>query len=137
MNSDFNVAVHALVYLDHKNTQLSSEELSENICTNPTRVRKVLGKLKQAGLVRTREGINGGYLLAKPAKEISLRDIREITDTTFVKAGWRSGDPDMECLVASGIADVMDGIYAELDQLCATRLSTVSILDIEQRIFGA
>ena len=31
MNSDFNVAVHALVYMEHKAVTLSSDELAENI----------------------------------------------------------------------------------------------------------
>lgn len=137
MNSDFNVAVHALVYLDHKHTWLSSEELANNICTNPARVRKVLGGLKRAGIISTREGINGGYMLAKPAEKISLKEVGEIIGTNFVKSGWRSGDPDMECLVASGIADVMEVIYGELDGLCKIRLSTISVFDIEQRLFGA
>ena len=37
MTSDYCVAVHALVYLNHKAKVLSSEELAENICTNPAR----------------------------------------------------------------------------------------------------
>ena len=39
MDSSFNLAVHALVCLSHSGRSLSSEELAENICTNPTRVR--------------------------------------------------------------------------------------------------
>ena len=34
MNSDFVVAVHALVYLKHKKAKISSEELAKNVCTN-------------------------------------------------------------------------------------------------------
>ena len=61
MNSAFCVAVHALVYLNHKARQLTSEELAENICTNPARVRKIMAVLKKAGLVETKEGSVGGY----------------------------------------------------------------------------
>ena len=63
MTSEFSIAAHALVYLYHKDTTLSSEQLAENICTNPARVRKVMAQLKRAGLVATKEGIDGGYLL--------------------------------------------------------------------------
>ena len=41
MDSSFNLAVHALVCLSHSGRSLSSEALAENICTNPTRVRRV------------------------------------------------------------------------------------------------
>ena len=55
MDSSFNLAVHALVCLSHSGRSLSSEALAENICTNPTRVRRVLAGLKKAGMVETRE----------------------------------------------------------------------------------
>ena len=60
MNGLFCVAIHALIYLDKRGEQLSSEELAANICTNPARVRKVMAKLKKAGLVATRSGRVGG-----------------------------------------------------------------------------
>ena len=63
MDSSFNLAVHALVCLSHSGRSLSSEALAENICTNPTRVRRVLAGLKKAGMVETREGLDGGYRL--------------------------------------------------------------------------
>lgn len=28
------------------------------------------------------------------------------------------GNPDMECMVASGMADIMDDIYGELNEVC-------------------
>ena len=61
MDSSFNLAVHALVCLSHSERSLSSEALAENICTNPTRVRRVQAVLKKAGIVEAREGLDGGY----------------------------------------------------------------------------
>ena len=60
MDSSFNLAVHALVCLSHSGRSLSSEALAENICTNPTRVRRVQAVLKKAGIVAPREGLDGG-----------------------------------------------------------------------------
>ena len=54
MDSSFNLAVHALVCLSHSKRSLSSEALAENICTNPTRVRRVMAGLKKTGMVETR-----------------------------------------------------------------------------------
>ena len=68
MDSSFNLAVHALVCLSHSGRSLSSEAQAENVCTNPTRVRRVLTGLKKAGMVETRESLDGGYrLTADPA----------------------------------------------------------------------
>ena len=135
MDSSFNVAVHALVYLHHKDCLLSSEALAENICTNPARVRKVMAALRRAGLVDSREGNVGGYRFSGNPDRITLGQVVKALDIRFVDAAWRSGDSDMECLVASGMADVMDGLYAELDELCRERLQNVTVGDVERKIF--
>lgn len=135
MDSSFNVAVHALVYLHHKDCLLSSEALAENICTNPARVRKVMAALRRAGLVDSREGNVGGYRFSGDPDRITLGQVAKALDIRFVDAAWRSGDSDMECLVASGMADVMDGLYAELDELCRERLQNVTVGDVERKIF--
>ena len=135
MDSSFNVAVHALVYLHHKDCLLSSEALAENICTNPARVRKVMAALRRAGLVDSREGNVGGYRFSGNPDRITLGQVAKALDIRFVDAAWRSGDSDMQCLVASGMADVMDGLYAELDELCRERLQNVTVGDVERKIF--
>ncbi|MDD3361965.1 MAG: Rrf2 family transcriptional regulator [Hespellia sp.] len=136
MDGIFNIGVHALVYLNHKNCNLSSEELAGNICTNAARVRKVMSKLKKSGLVETKEGIAGGYRFSKEAKEVSLAKVAEALDVRFVGASWHSGDMDMECLVASGMSEIMDGIYQELDEQCRKKLESITIQDIDNQIFG-
>ena len=136
MTAEFTVAVHALVYLHHKNTVLSSEELAQNVCTNPARIRKVMAKLKKAGLVLAREGrVQGGYACAQGAEEITMEQIFCAVEDRVVKSVWRSGDPEMSCLVASGMASVMDELYDELDNLCKQRLSRVTVKEIEQNLF--
>ena len=52
MTSEFTIAVHALVFLNHKGTVFSSEGLAANVCTNAARIRKVMAKLKKADLVK-------------------------------------------------------------------------------------
>lgn len=135
MTSEFNVAVHALVYLHHKNKTVSSEELAENICTNPARVRKVLSKLRKADLVVTKEGAEGGYQFVLDAEKVTLGDVGDALDLVYVSAGWKSGDTDMDCLVASGMAAVMDDIYGNLNAVCRRYLNRLTIHDIDAVIF--
>lgn len=137
MTGEFSLAVHALVYLNHNQKTLSSEALAENICTNPSRVRKIMACLKRADLVETREGRQGGgYRFVLDPKTVSLRQIAEAVDACFVSSAWRPGSADMECLVASGMADIMDDLYASLDEQCKAQLEHVSIDDIEHLIFS-
>ncbi len=135
MTSEFNVAVHALVYLHHKNRTVSSEELAENICTNPARVRKVLSKLRKADLVVTKEGAEGGYQFVLDAEKVTLGHVGDALELVYVSAGWKSGDTDMNCLVASGMAAVMDGIYGDLNAVCRRYLYKMTIHDVEGQIF--
>ena len=134
MNSDFCVAVHGLVFLKHQGCTISSEELAENICTNPARVRKVMAKLKKVGLVQTKEGKEGGYTSVEQAEDITLYRVAEALDIRFVEASWRSGDSDMNCMIASGMADVMDEIYLNLNDMCLEKLKTITIGEIERKL---
>ena len=136
MNSAFCLAVHALVYLHHRGELVSSEELARNICTNPARVRKVLARMKKDGLVETKEGSSGGgYRFAKGEPEsLTLDRVAAAVDARFVAARWRSGSLDQPCLVASGMADVMDGLLGELDDRCRAYLSTVTLAELDRRL---
>ena len=136
MDSSFNLAVHALVYLNHKKCVLSSEALAENICTNPVRVRKVMAVLKKAGLVETKTGNTGGYSFCAQADTLTLEQVADALGVRFIDPAWRSGDVNMECLVASGMADIMDAIYLRLDLQCRSSLGSITIADIDRRIFG-
>lgn len=136
MTSEFAIAVHALVYLNHKNTVLSSEELAENICTNSARVRKVMAKLKKAGMVLTKEGLKGGYQATEETYKVNLKQICDALGVLIVKTAWKSGSMDMDCMVSSKMAGVMDNIYDELDEHCKKYLETVTIEDIDDKIFN-
>lgn len=92
----------------------------------------VMSKLKRGRIILTREGAAGGYAV-REVSDLSLLEVAETVGTTFVGSAWRSGDSDMKCLVASGMADVMDGFYSEMDGLCRSYLSKVHISDVEER----
>lgn len=136
MNGEFCVAAHALVYLHHKGVPLSSDALAENICTHPARVRKVLSRLKAAGLVVSKEGEGGGYHFPGDPAAVSLLDVAQALDIRCVEFRWRSGSVDMECLVASGMGSLMEQLADDLDQRCRQRLSEVTVAQLEDCIFG-
>ncbi len=136
MTAEFMVAVHALEYLYHKGTCLSSEELAANVCTNPARVRKVLAKLERAGLASSRSGFQGGYVLERPPEEVTLLAVFDAVCDRLVKTPWRSGDVDMDCAVASGMAGVMDGVMEDVERGGREALARVTLADIDRRLFG-
>ncbi|HJC56875.1 MAG TPA: Rrf2 family transcriptional regulator [Candidatus Eisenbergiella intestinipullorum] len=149
MNSNFCVAVHGLIYLYFCQSTVSSEELAKHVCTNPARVRKVMLMLKKQGLVQTREGKDGGYRCGTEAGEITLAQIAEATETHFAE-GFRTGkgcagkeggeglaqlaDLDRDCLNASGMAQVMQELYEQMDALCMERLGRITVAHLEARL---
>ncbi|NLU24225.1 MAG: Rrf2 family transcriptional regulator [Clostridiales bacterium] len=135
MTAEFAVAVHAMELLHHKGAVLSSETIAQNVCTHPVRVRRVLAKLERAGLVTGKNGQQGGYCLAHTAAEITLLDIFNAVCTTLFKTVWRSGDIDMDCMIASGMAGVMDDVYEAVDQSGRETLRGITLADIDHRLF--
>jgi len=76
-NTQFAVAVHVLTYLAgvSPGRAVSSEELSKSANVNPVYVRRVLGPLRSAKLVRSRPGVNGGWELERDAAQITLEQV--------------------------------------------------------------
>ena len=134
MTGEFAVAVHSLVFLNHMKETVSSEVLAKNVCTNPARVRKVLAKLKKRNLVLTKEGIDGGYYFDQDPNRVNLADICEALEIKAVDSSYRSGDPDVECMIASGMAGVMDDIYQTLNQNCMESLKKITIAIIDEEL---
>ena len=133
-NSSFSIAVHALVYLNHMEKVLSSEELAQNICTNPVLIRKVMSKLKKAGLVDTKGGNSGGYIFIADADKLTLEQVAEAIDAKFVGSPRRSGDMNKACLIASGMGEIMQNIYRQLDENCKKSLHGITVADIDRKI---
>jgi len=135
MKAEFVVAVHALIYLDHQKTIVTSDELANSICTNPAFVRKVMAKLKCAGLITTKEGNDGGYISDSDIDidSIDLNDILQAVDATMIIKKKARIDVK-ECLLAKKMELVMDDLCYDLDKLCQDRLSDITIADIKEKI---
>lgn len=76
MNSELSVVIYILILLSsHKNEKLTSAQISEKISVNPARIRRILSSFKKVGYVKTKEGIDGGYVLSVEPHDITLQDI--------------------------------------------------------------
>ncbi|SFI89018.1 RrF2 family transcriptional regulator [Thermoflavimicrobium dichotomicum] len=135
MNSEFNIAVHSLVFLAYLPTHMASSDLlASNVCTNPVRIRRVMNLLKKNGLIQVQKGTGGGYILNCDPKEVTLGQIYRITSSGSLVSDWRSGDPNMECRIASQIGDVMSQIYEGAEISYVNYLSQFTIQDILDKL---
>lgn len=83
----FGYGVHALAYIGSKasGTLTTLPELAEWLRTiwpnaSETYLSNVVQRMARGRLLRSHRGIAGGYSLARPAKEITLRDVVELLE---------------------------------------------------------
>lgn len=134
MPSDFIIAVHAMAYLRKHPRMISSEELAENICVNPVRVRKVMAQLKTYGLVDTKQGLSGGYSFSIQNETVTLNQIYDALQIRIFHSNWRSGDTHLKCIVSSGMAQVMDEVYDTMEIACYEKLKAITICDVVDKL---
>lgn len=123
-NTQFAIGVHMLTLLAaHGSTPTSSEEMAVSGDASPVYVRRVLGRLRDAGLVASRPGVGGGWVLRRPPQQITLADVWRAIQGNDRLLGLHDVNPG--CAIGQQIhrnlADVerraASAIEAELDQL--------------------
>lgn len=60
-----------------------ARSISEEVFVTLRFSLKILGKLSSAGIVNSYKGNRGGYELARPANQISVRDVLEAVDGPY------------------------------------------------------
>ena len=58
---------------------------------------QVAGELKKAGILKSKEGASGGYMLAKSAKQIRVLDVLVALDGGLVKGDCFEDDHECKC----------------------------------------
>ena len=135
MTAEFPLAVHALLYLCHTDKLTTSAELADNICTNPARVRKVMTALHRAQLVDSQRGKGSGYHCKQGTCGMTLGSVLSALGEDAISMNWRSGDMDKKCLIATGMGQIMDDIYSQMNSRCADYLNEITIGELCKKIF--
>ena len=110
ITSKFTAAVHILACIDIFDGQMrvTSDFLSGSTGVNAVIVRNVLGQLRNAGIVETRQG-SGGAHLAKALDEITLYDIYKAVDCVDDEGLFHFHEnPNADCPVGRNIHKAMD-----------------------------
>ena len=97
-------------------------------------LEQILLALKGAGLVRSKRGVGGGYVLARPPEEISLAQIVSAVDGPIAAGDF--GEPH-----ANGACDhegqcVLLAVWADVGETIRTHLQSYSLADMVDRAQG-
>jgi Rrf2 family protein len=129
-NSRFRTAVHAMAVIAYlSDQQATSDHVAASVATDASVVRRLLSLLRQAGLVQALPGRAGGYVLARPARLITLKDVFEAVDADdlFPKP---EREPNPGCPVGSTIHAALDEPLALARQALLQRLSATTLADV-------
>ncbi len=129
-NTQFAVAVHVLTYLAGEGTgrTASSDELSESTNVNPVYVRRVLGPLRGAGLVRSRPGKHGGWELAVDATEVTLAQVWRLLQGTDPVLGLHGPNP--ACVVGRSVQTSLTALDQAVTNAVAAELGRFTVHDV-------
>ncbi|HEU0104422.1 MAG TPA: Rrf2 family transcriptional regulator [Mycobacteriales bacterium] len=86
----------------------------------------ILGALRQAGIVASRRGAEGGYWLARPAADISVADVIRAVDGPLAEV--RGGPP--EAVTYGGVASDLQVVWMAVRANIRQVLEQVSVADI-------
>lgn len=121
--------LHVLLHMAENDAALTSEALAKAMATNPVVIRRVLGGLRDRGLVRSERGYGGGWTLARPLAEITLHDVYEaLGQPTLLAIGNRTEAP--ECLVEQAVNAALGGVFREAETVLLAGLSAVTLAEL-------
>ncbi len=84
-NSRLSLALHTLSHMAGDPDRVrTSSDIADHAGTNPVVVRRVLGRLREAGLLTSEKGHAGGWKLAKSPQSITLADVYRALDESLI-----------------------------------------------------
>ena len=127
-NSKLSLALHALGHMAAApDRPLTSAEIAAHNETNPVVVRRVLGLLRNAGLLTSDKGHYGGWMLARPAKEISLADVYLALGERFMRPAPDGDDNPPGCLIEAALHGRVDAALNAAEDVLIDRLRQTAI----------
>jgi Rrf2 family protein len=129
------VAAHILAYMAWKRSETAtSERIAASVNTHPVVVRRLIGALRNAGLVTVQPGVGGGASLAREATEISLLDVYRAVEEREELFSLPSAEPSRGCNVGGNIRDVLRPVFCRAHAAVESVLETVSIADLGREV---
>jgi Rrf2 family protein len=134
ISSTFEQGIYVVIILalekDHK--PVKSSTMSGLLQVSDSYLKKILMKLSHSGLILSSASKTGGYVLSRPADQISLKDIFTALgegQEVFHESGFaeklfpgQAHVKESEAKIVNAVERGMAGFYDQLDQLVVSEL---------------
>ncbi|MCZ2479625.1 Rrf2 family transcriptional regulator [Aquirufa nivalisilvae] len=127
ISGKFAISLHILTLLTKfQHEYLSSDFIASSLNLHPVLVRKEIINLKNHQLVVSKEGKNGGTMLAKAPSQINLDQVLKIT-LEKVSFGYSKNHPNPNCPIGKKINTQLDMLYTNLNNQISSQLITLTL----------
>ena len=135
ISSRFSVAVHIISILQlYGNPMPTSEYIAGSVNTNPVVIRRILGMLKQAGIVDMKRGTGGSYLV-KSVENITMLDVYKAVDSVLDGQLFQIHEnPNPMCPVGANIQDVVNVALISAQDAMEGVLQKITLADITKNL---
>lgn len=128
-NSRLFLALHTLSHMaDDPARVRTSSDIAAHAGTNAVVVRRVLGRLREAGLLTSDKGHSGGWKLAKPPQRITLADVYLALGESLIAADDREDAPS--CEVAHALHRRVSSVMSEVEKGLIAKLGETTIAEV-------
>ena len=134
ISSRFTLAIHIFACIDTFGGEykVTSDFLAGSTNVNPVIIRKILGQLKNAGLIAVARG-TGGTTVARPLNEITFLDVYHAVECV------ENGDlfhfhenPNTECPVGRNIHRILDDKLLRVQDAMEKELASITLEDLKK-----
>ncbi len=137
MSSKLSVGIHMMTIFALKPDEpLTSEFIACSVNTNAVVIRRLLGSLREAGIVESKTGVGGGWSLRVDPERITLLDIlRAVEPHNEIFALHRS-EPNHDCPCGLHIQGVLTEAYDKIQEGMTRQLADITIACIARKILS-
>ncbi|MFC6323558.1 Rrf2 family transcriptional regulator [Companilactobacillus baiquanensis] len=133
ISTRFSDSIHILAFIEvYKDIKLSSDVIANSVNTSAVVIRRLMGVLRAAGLIDTKQG-SAEPKLAKDPSEITLLDIYFATEGNKpIFELDKNTNPD--CIVGGNIQEVLGTYYEDAKIAAKRKLNETTLEDLIETI---
>ncbi|MEM6897081.1 MAG: Rrf2 family transcriptional regulator [Pseudomonadota bacterium] len=130
-NSRLSLALHTLGHMASEPERVrTSADIADHAGTNAVVVRRVLGKLRDAGLLTSEKGHAGGWRLAKPPHRITLADVYLALGESLVSSGVEV--EGSSCSIERALHRRVTAALEDIERTLIERLASTTIAEVRE-----